>query len=201
MGNDSVYSLGGAAGRSYGRVTEVTMRRLVYDVATSVDGFVSHADGSVEGFQINGEHVADYLQRLAGYDTVLMGRSTYEWGYRFGLTPGAPAYPHMLHLIFSRTLRFEQSDKVRIVSDDTLGVVERLKHEGGTDLYLCGGGAFAGFLLEHGLIDRLILKQNPVVFGHGIRLFGASMRKVSLQLGASKRYDNGVALLEYDVVY
>ena len=177
------------------------MRRLVYDVATSVDGFVSHADGSVEGFQMNGEHVADYLQRLASYDTVLMGRSTYEWGYRFGLTPGAPAYPHMMHLIFSRTLRFEQSDKVRIVSDDTLGVVESLKQDGGTDLYLCGGGAFAGFLLEHGLIDRLILKQNPVVFGQGIRLFGACTRKVSLELGALKRYDNGVTLLEYDIAY
>src|SRR5262245_15165080 len=60
---------------------EVTMRRIVYDVAASLDGFVSHSDGSVEGFLADGEHVTDYLQRLAGYDTVLMGRSTYEWGY------------------------------------------------------------------------------------------------------------------------
>jgi dihydrofolate reductase len=180
---------------------EVTMRRIVYDVAASVDGFVSHSDGSVEGFLADGEHVTDYLQRLAGYDTVLMGRSTYEWGYRFGLTPGAPAYPHMTHLVFSKTLRFEQSDKVRIVADHPLAVVEGLKQGSGSDLYLCGGGAFAGFLLEHGLIDRLILKHNPVVFGHGVRLFGASTRKVSLRLVASKLYANGVALLEYDLVY
>lgn len=177
------------------------MRRIVYDVATTVDGFVSHEDGSVDGFMMDGEHVTDYMQRLAGYDTVLMGRSTYEWGYRFGLTPGALAYPHMTHLIFSKTLRFEQSDKLRIVSEHPLAVVESLKNGVGSDLYLCGGGAFAGFLLEHGLIDRLILKQNPVIFGHGVRLFGASTRKVSLRLGASKQYSNGVALLEYEVLY
>jgi len=177
------------------------MRKIVYDVATTVDGFVSHTDGSVEGFMMDGEHVTDYMQRLAGYDTVLMGRSTYEWGYRFGLTPGSLAYPHMTHLIFSKTLRFEQSDKLRIIADHPLAVVESLKKGAGSDLYLCGGGAFAGFLLEHGLIDRLILKQNPVIFGHGVRLFGASTRKVSLRLDATKLYANGVALLEYDIAY
>jgi dihydrofolate reductase len=173
----------------------------VYDVATSVDGFVSHSDGSVEGFLADGEHVTDYLQRLAGYDTVLMGRRTYEWGYRSGLTPGAPAYPHMTHLIFSKTLRFEQNDNVRIVSDHPLDVVQSLKRGSGSDLYLCGGGVFAGFLLEHGAIDRLILKQNPVIFGHGVRVFGPSTRKVSLRLAASKLYANGVALLQYDIAY
>lgn len=177
------------------------MRRLVYDVATSLDGFVSHADGSVEGMQSEGEHVFEYLERLKSYDTVLMGRSTYEWGYRFGLAPGAPAYPHMSHLIFSTTLRFEQSQQVRVVSEDALGVVRELKAGAGTDLYLCGGGTFAGFMLEHELIDRLIIKQNPVLFGHGIRLFGTSTKKVGLKLAGSKPYANGVALLTYDIDY
>jgi dihydrofolate reductase len=177
------------------------MRPLVYDVAASLDGFVSHEDGSVEGLLADGEHVIDYLERLKRYDTVLMGRSTYEWGYRFGLAPGAPAYPHMTHLIFSTTLRFEQNQQLRVVAEDALGVVRSLKQGDGSDLYLCGGGTFAGFLLEHQLIDRLILKQNPVLFGHGIRLFGTSSKKVPLRLGASKLYANGVSLLEYDLAY
>jgi dihydrofolate reductase len=177
------------------------MRRIVYDVASSVDGYVSHGDGSIDGLLTEGGHVVDYLERLEGYDTVLMGRATYEWGYRFGLTPGAPAYPHMLHLIFSTTLRFEQSPQVRVISENALHAVEELKRGSGSDLYLCGGGAFAGFLLEHQLIDRLILKQNPVVFGHGVRLFGTSSRKVKLNLFESKVYDSGVALLQYDLSY
>ncbi len=177
------------------------MRRIVYDVASSVDGFVSHGDGSVDGLLSEGGHVVDYLTRLEGYDTVLMGRATYEWGYRFGLTPGAPAYPHMLHLIFSTTLRFELTPQVRVISENALSTIEELKRGDGSDLYLCGGGALAGFLLEHQLIDRLILKQNPVIFGHGVRLFGASSKKVKLNLFDSKMYANGVALLQYHLAY
>jgi dihydrofolate reductase len=79
--------------------------------------------------------------------------------------------------------------------------VQRLKAEEGTDIYLCGGGAFAGFLLDRGLIDQVVLKLNPLVFGRGIRLFGGSTRRIGLVLASSKVYGNGVILLRYDVKY
>ena len=84
------------------------MRKLVYDVATTLDNFIAHEDGSCDGFLSEGEHVTDYLARLAGYDTVVMGRRTYEYGYPYGVVPGqrAPLYRHMRHFIFSKTLRF-----------------------------------------------------------------------------------------------
>ncbi|WP_437917365.1 dihydrofolate reductase family protein [Sorangium sp. So ce302] len=66
-------------------------------------------------------------------------------------------------------------------------------------MYLCGGGAFAGFLLDNDLIDQLVLKVNPIVFGHGVRLFGGSSRKVELALLGATSYANGVSLLRYDV--
>jgi dihydrofolate reductase len=177
------------------------MRKLVYDVAATLDGFVSHEDGSVDGFLAEGEHVADYLARLAGYDTVVMGRKTYEWGYPYGVVPGKRAYPHMRHFIFSRTLRFRPGAEVEVVDQGWDDRVRGLKEEEGTDIYLCGGGAFAGFLLDRGLIDRVVVKLNPVVFGHGVRLFGGSARKAGLELTASHSYANGVLLLRYDVKY
>lgn len=176
------------------------MRKLVYDVAATLDNFISHHDGSVDGFLFEGEHVVEYLERLKGYDTVVMGRNTYEWGYRMGLTPGAAPYPNMKHYVFSRTLRFENSP-VTIVDRDELAVIERLKAEEGTDIYLCGGGNFAGMLLDHGLIDQLVIKLNPIVYGSGVRLFGSSTREVSLRLASCKPYDTGVALLRYDILY
>jgi dihydrofolate reductase len=176
------------------------MRKLVYDVATSVDNFIARDDGSVEGFVMEGDHVTQYQQRLKGYDTVIMGRATYEWGYKFGLTPGALVYPHMRHYVFSSTLRFDDSP-VQIVDRDPVGVVQRLKAEDGADIYLCGGGAFAGFLLDHDLVDQLVIKLNPVLLGRGIRLFGASRRPVGLELVDGRTYDNGVSLLRYDLSY
>ena len=175
------------------------MRKVVYDVAVTADGFISHEDGSVDGFLMQGEHVADYAERLKGYGAVVMGRKTYEWGYPFGLVPGKRAYPHMAHYIFSKTLRFGEGAEVEVVGRDEIAVLERLKEGDGPDIYLCGGGAFAGFLLDHDLVDRLVLKVNPIVFGHGIRLFGDSTRKVELALLSSTSYANGVSLLRYDV--
>jgi len=177
------------------------MRKIVYDVAVSLDGFISHEDGSVAGFLADGPHVADYFARLQGYDTVLMGRSTYEWGYAMGLAPGRRAYPHMRHYIFSTTLRLGADAEVEVVARDAPAAVARLREEPGGDIYLCGGGAFAGFLLDHGLVDQLVLKVNPIVFGHGVRLFGASTRKVGTALRSAMSYPNGVVLSRYDLVY
>jgi dihydrofolate reductase len=176
------------------------MRNVVYDVAVSVDNFISGEDGDVTAFRMEGDHVTDYQQRLKGYDTVLMGRATYEWGYQYGLTPGALAYPHMRHYVFSRTLRFDDSPVV-VVDHDEVSVVRRLKEEDGSDIYLCGGGAFAGFLLDRGLVDQLVIKLNPIVLGHGVRLFGASTRAVTTELVDTRTYDNGVVLLRYDISY
>ncbi|WP_441288388.1 dihydrofolate reductase family protein [Sorangium sp. KYC3313] len=175
------------------------MRKIVYDIAVTLDNFISHEDGSVDGFAMQGEHAADYVERLKGYDTVVMGRRTYEWGYPFGLVPGKRAYPHMAHYIFSKTLRFGEGAEVEVVDRDEIAALKRLKEGDGADIYLCGGGAFAGFLLDHDLIDQLVLKVNPIVFGHGIRLFGGSTRKVELALLGATSYANGVSLLRYDV--
>jgi dihydrofolate reductase len=175
---------------------------LVYDVAMTLDGFIAHEDGTTGGF-LDGEHGSDYLARLAGYDAVVMGRRTYEYGYAFGLVPGqrGPLYGHMRHLVFSRSLRFGPDAQVEVVGRDEAACVKGLKAEGGSDIYLWGGGAFAGFLLDQGLIDRVVIKLNPVVLGRGIRLFGGSDRKARLGLVSSKPYGNGVLLLCYDVTY
>ncbi|WP_437735659.1 dihydrofolate reductase family protein [Sorangium sp. So ce1335] len=177
------------------------MRKIVYEVAVTLDNFISHEDGSVDGFMMQGDHATDYVERLKGYDTVLMGRKTYTWGYDHGLVAGKRAYPHMEHHIFSRSLRFDEGAEVHVVDRDELAVVKQLKERDGADIYLCGGGALAGFLLDNGLVDQVVLKLNPIVFGHGVRLFGGSTRKVALALLESRPYANGVVLLKYDVKY
>jgi dihydrofolate reductase len=179
------------------------MRKLVYHVATTLDNYIAHEDGSIGGFSsfAEGDHVSDYLESLKGYDTVVMGKATYEFGYQFGLLLGQPAYPHMQHYVFSKTLKFDNppDPKVKIVNKDELEVINRLKAESGTDIYLCGGGTFAVFLADHDLIDELRIKLYPLVFGKGIRLFGNSIRAMNLSLIRSKVYQTGAMLITYGV--
>ncbi len=175
------------------------MRKIDYHIATTLDGFISHDNGSVDGLLMEGEHADDFLQSLGEYDTVLMGRKTYEFGFQFGLEPGQAAYPNMKHYIFSQSLEFESSDDVWLVNSKVLETINQLKKENGKNIWLCGGGELAGFLLENDLIDTLTVKVNPVVFGSGRALFGESKRSVSLHHTNSKTYNNGVVRHVYDV--
>lgn len=177
------------------------MRKIVYYVASSIDGFISGLNEDISGFVSGGNGVDKYLADLANFDTVIMGRSTYEFGYKYGLQPGQPAYPHMKHYIFSNSLKLENSDPRVQVKKLDLNEITKLQKKKGTDIYLCGGGQFAGWLLDHQKIDILKLKLNPLILGEGIKLFGNSTSKYRLDLLDSSTYENGLQIMTFSVIY
>ncbi|MEL6151887.1 MAG: dihydrofolate reductase family protein [Chloroflexota bacterium] len=176
-------------------------RKLVYYIATSVDHYIAHEDETMDGFLTEGHHIMDYVQSLRDYDAVLMGRRTYEWGYQFGIEPGqpVPTYGHMQQYVFSQSMDDYQHEQLHIVRDDPAEFTRQLKASEGGSIYLCGGGSLAGYLLACGLVDEIILKVNPVIFGSGIPVFGALKQTVALSLLDTKLYNNGVIFLRYAV--
>ncbi len=177
------------------------MRNITYYVATSIDGFIAGPKGEIGNFVGEGSGVDQYLKDLQQFDTVIMGRHTYEFGYRFGLKPGQTAYPHMEHYIFSNTLHLENPDPKVHVAKPQLEIVRQLKQAEGTDIYLCGGGQFAGWLLENELIDFLKIKLSPLVLGSGTRIFGNTKKEVITELIDSQVYDKGLQILNYRIRY
>jgi len=176
------------------------MRKIIYYVATSVDGYISGPDDDVSRFTANGDGIKQYLADLKEFDTVIMGRKTYEFGYKFGLKPGQLAYPHMKHLIFSGTLKLENCEKGLEVNNLDISIIEELQMEEGSDIYLCGGGEFAGWLLENEKIDILKIKLNPIILGDGVRIFGNSVKPVNLELVHTARYDD-LQIITYKIIY
>ena len=186
------------------------MRRLVYFVAISVDGFIANEDGSHNGFAAEGEHFADLLDEFPEmipaharetfgirggnkrFDAVLMGRHTYDVGLKIGITS---PYPHLRQYLFSRSLVESPDPDVDLIAEPPTEFVRRLKAEPGMDIWLCGGGALATALLEE--IDEFILKVNPFLMGQGIPLFRGSIPLTQLRLTSCKTYDNGFMLLRY----
>jgi dihydrofolate reductase len=175
------------------------MRKIVYYVATSLDGFICGPNEDISGFVGEGDGIDKYLSDLAEYDTVIMGRNTYEFGYKFGLKPGQKAYPHMTHYIFSNTLQLSDPDPGVHVCQVDSEKVRELKAEMGTDIYLCGGGTFAGWLLDNDLIDVLKIKLNPIILGQGVRLFGNSRRDLKLELINTELFDKGLQIMSFDI--
>ena len=170
-------------------------------MGTTLDNFICQEDRSIAGFLADGDHIPDYLESLKNYDTVLMGKATYEFGYGFGLKPGMAPYPNMKNYVFSKSITIDDplDDQLTIVRDDSVSFINHLKNTKGTPIYLCGGGIFASSLLDNNLIDVLIVKLNPVLLGRGIRLFERSSRPVDLSLTDTKVYNSGVVLLTYHI--
>jgi dihydrofolate reductase len=177
------------------------MRKIIYYVATSIDGFISGPNDDISGFAKESKGIEKYLSDLKNFDTVIMGRKTYEFGYKFGLNPGEPAYPHMKNYIFSNTLKFDiTNNKVNICKLD-LNIIKDLKSQNGSDIYLCGGGEFAGWLLDKEMIDILKIKLNPLILGNGVPLFGSSIKKYSLSRSKNENYDHGLEIITYSIEY
>jgi dihydrofolate reductase len=186
------------------------MRELKYYVACSVDGFIARSDGSFDCFLSEGEHLTDLassfpetvpthvreMLHVRGenrcFDTVLMGRHTYEVGTKLGITS---PYGHLKQYLFSRSIKRSPDQNVELVSSDPLSAVRRLKREEGKDIWLCGGASLAGALYTE--IDELILKVNPILIGSGIPLFAGGVQPSNLRMICSTSYPNGFIMTRY----
>ncbi|HEX8701969.1 MAG TPA: dihydrofolate reductase family protein [Myxococcaceae bacterium] len=174
------------------------MRKLIYHVASTVDGFIARADDTYDCFPMNpgDENITDFMASLAGYGAVVMGRRTYEPALKVGVTD---PYPNLDTYVFSRSIKESPHPKVKVISEDAPGAIRRLKEQDGKDIYLCGGGEFASMLFMEGLVDELLLKLNPLLLGSGIPLSPKLKEHIDLKLMSSKVYSTGVVLLRYAV--
>lgn len=172
------------------------MTELVYYVASTLDGFIAHEDGSFDGFEWDDVVVSDFLSDQESFGTVLMGRKTYNVGLKEGKTS---PYPAMRQVVFSRTLQSSPDPEVELVQGDVPELVKSLKASSDRPIWLCGGAEIASILMNSGLIDRVVVKLNPVVFGGGIPLVSALGQFVPLKLERTKQYDCGIIMLFYRV--
>jgi dihydrofolate reductase len=124
------------------------MRRLCYQVAMSLDGFIAGPNGEFDWIVMDPE--IDFEQIFARFDTLLMGRKTFEVTQAMG----QGSFPGKKTVVVSRTLRPEDHPEVTILSSDLAGGVARLKAEPGTDIWLYGGGSLFKSLLDHGSSTR-----------------------------------------------
>ncbi|MEM6841161.1 MAG: dihydrofolate reductase family protein [Bacteroidota bacterium] len=174
------------------------MRKIIYYVASSLDGYIAGENDDISQFILQGEGVDKYQLDLAHFRTVIMGRKTYEFGYQYGLQTGQPAYPHMHHHIFSNSLTINNLSEQVQIEKLSVSRVEEIRENAKTNIYLCGGGQLAGWLLENGLIDQLKLKLNPVVLGSGTKLFGDSTANERWELTDKESFSDGLQILTYD---
>ncbi len=175
------------------------MKKIVYYVATSINGYITGANEDISLFIQQGEGVDKYFEDLKSYKTVIMGRKTYEFGYKYGLPKGHPAYSSMKNYVFSENLKLDNCHSDLIIQPPSVENVNALKSISETDIYLCGGGEFAGWLFDNELIDIIKLKLNPIVLTEGVSLFESIKKPRSMKLINNEIFSDGMSILTYDL--
>ena len=186
------------------------MRKLTYYVGTSLDGYIAGPDGSIDFYAVGEDllkwFISDYPEVLPThvrkqlgvtaenrhFDTVVMGRATYEPALKVGITS---PYAHLRQYVVSATLKEHSDPAVELVTRDPLARVRALKQEQGKGIYLAGGGKLAGALLPE--IDELVLKVYPVVAGAGVPLFDAGFSPTQFRLVGTRPFESGTVVLTY----
>jgi dihydrofolate reductase len=174
-------------------MSTTTVRRVRYSVAMSLDGYIADPKGGYDWIVIDPE--IDFEAMFKGYDTVLMGRKSYDAAKQ----QGGYGMPGMKAYVFSKTLK--QADcPDAIVSDDPKRTVSELKKTDGKDIWLFGGGELFRSLLELGLVDAIEIAIIPVLLGAGLPMLPGSAKRAKLKLAKHRIYEKtGTVLLNYDV--
>ena len=171
------------------------MRKIVYSVAMSLDGYLAGPNGEADWIVMDPE--IDFTGMMARFDTILMGRRTFEASQAEG---GGESMPGVSTVVVSRTLRQEDHPDLTILAEDVGAAVSRLRAGSGKDIWLFGGGSLFHSLLDLGLVDTVEVGVIPVLLGGGIPLLPARSQRTILRLVSSKVYKaTGTVGLEYEV--
>jgi len=175
---------------------------IVYNFVT-LNGFFKGANEDIswakKGSNEETEFAADNLK---SGNILLFGRVTYEMMEKYWPTPEAQKNDPIVaegmneaeKIVFSNTLKKATWKNTRIIKNDIVEEVKKLKKLNGKDMVLLGSGTIVNQFADQGLIDEYQIMVHPVVIGEGTPLLKNIDHMMDLKLTVTKAFPSGVVL-------
>lgn len=157
-------------------------------VALTADGFIAKNPQHTPMDWTSREDKKFFMEMTKKAGVVVMGQNTYE-------TIGRPLKDR-LNIVYSRDRQYEG---VEVTSKPPAELLKDLEARDYNTVAICGGSAIYTMFMEAGVVDKLYLSVEPVVFGSGMRLFNKELDK-KLQLVSMEKLGEDTILLEYNVI-
>ncbi len=182
------------------------MRKLIYSMGVSLDGFIAERDGEIDWSAPDEELHRFHNQQTREIGAHLYGRRLYEVMTYWETADEKPSAPDhelefariwkdMPKIVFSKTLEKVEGN-ARLVRDSVADEVAKLKEQPGKDLAV-GGAGLASTLMRLNLIDEYRLFVSPVVLGGGTPYFPALDERINLELVETQTFGSRVVYVRY----
>jgi dihydrofolate reductase len=172
-------------------------RKIIVEIAASVDGYIARPDGDVGWLdQAKGDY--GMSRWVKSIDTILWGRKTYEKGIALGMKDGGFG-PNIKNYLFSRRAQKSLLWGFEPVREPIKPFARKLRARVGKNIWMMGGSEIIASFLDEGEIDEFSIHVIPILIGEGIPLIQPRHRSISLYLLSSKHFPDGVVHLHYRV--
>ncbi len=182
------------------------MRKLIYSMGTSLDGFIAGRGGEIDFSAPDEELHRFHNEQTAELGGHLLGRRLYETMVYWETVDQNPSageielefariWKALPKVVFSRTLDAVEGN-TRLVRDGLAEEAARLKAEDGKDL-AAGGAGLAASLTHLGLIDEYRMFVSPVILGAGTPFFTPVEQPIDLELLETRTFGSRVLYVRY----
>ena len=182
------------------------MRKVIYSMTVSLDGFIAGPDGDISWSPPDEELHWFHNEQVREIGTHLLGRRLYETMVFWETADQNPSASEVMldfariwkalpKIVFSRTLEKVEGN-ARLLRDNVAGEVAKLKQQPGRDLAV-GGAGLASTCIKLGLIDEYRLFVSPVVLGGGTLYVPALDDRINLELVETQTFGSRVVYVRY----
>jgi dihydrofolate reductase len=181
------------------------MRKLIYSMTVSLDGYIADPDGGIdwsvpneELFRFHTQHVQEMGVHLCGrrlYETMVYWETAEESPLVVEHVKFAQIWKALPKVVFSTTLQSVVGN-TRLATDGVGEEVSRLKEQPGKDIAV-GGAGLARACIKLDLIDEYRLFVSPVLLGGGTPYFPPLEKGIDLELIETRTFGSRVVYLRY----